>query len=92
MGLGGALFEVIRFRDGELTNGSFTAYRVPRIDDVPPIEIVLLDQPDEPSTGAGETPIIAIAPALANAIYSASGVRVRSLPLAPTGIVSARPG
>jgi nicotinate dehydrogenase subunit B len=87
MGLGGALFEAVHFDEGRITNASMTDYRVPRLSDVPPIEVILLDQPDLPSAGAGETPIIAVAPALANAIFAASGVRLRSLPLVPDGFV-----
>jgi nicotinate dehydrogenase subunit B len=87
MGLGAALFEAIHFEDGTITNGSMSDYRVPRFADVPPIEVVLLDRPDLPSAGAGETPIVAIAPALANAIFAATGVRLRSMPLVPDGIV-----
>ena len=55
--------------------------------DLPRIETVLLDRRDLPSVGAGETPILAIAPALANAIFHATRKRVRSMPLAPTGHV-----
>jgi isoquinoline 1-oxidoreductase len=62
-------------------------YRVPRIGDVPPVEVVLLDRRDLPSAGGGETPIITIAPALANAIFAATGVRLRGLPLVPDGVV-----
>jgi isoquinoline 1-oxidoreductase len=81
MALGGALFEAIHFTDGVITNGSFSSYRVPRIHDVPHIEVVLVDRPDLPSAGAGETPMIAVAPAIANAIFDATGRRLRSLPL-----------
>ena len=88
MGLGAALFEAIRFDAGVIGNASFADYRVPRIDDVPPVEVILLDHPEIAPAGAGETPIIAIAPALANAIFAASGVRLRSLPLVPDGIVA----
>ncbi len=87
MGLGGALFEAVRFEAGVITNGTFGGYRVPRITDVPAIEVVLLDRPGEPSAGAGETPIIAVAPAVANAVFAATGVRLRSLPLLPDGVV-----
>jgi nicotinate dehydrogenase subunit B len=66
-GLGGALFEAITFADGALRNGSMAAYRVPRFKDVPPIEIVLLDRQDLPSVGAGETPIVCVAPAIGSA-------------------------
>jgi nicotinate dehydrogenase subunit B len=81
MGLGGALFEAIHWADGHLTNGTMTDYRVPRFRDVPPIEVILVERPDQPPAGAGETPIIAIAPAIANALYAATGERRRSLPL-----------
>lgn len=81
MGLGGALTEEITFRDGKITNASFSQYTVPRMADVPEMDIVLVDRQDLPSVGAGETPIIAIAPAIANAVFDAVGVRLRSLPL-----------
>ena len=87
MGLGGALFEAIHFEDGRILNGRLSEYRVPRFSDVPPIEVLLVDRPEEPPAGAGETPIVAVAPALANAIFAACGVRLRALPLAPDGTV-----
>ncbi len=87
MGLGGALFEAIHFEAGAISNASMAEYRVPHISDVPPVEVVLLDRRDLPSAGGGETPILAIAPALANAIFAATGVRLRSLPLVPDGVV-----
>jgi nicotinate dehydrogenase subunit B len=81
MALGGALFEAIDFTDGVITNAAFSRYRVPRFDDVPPIEVILLDRPDLPSQGAGEAPMIAVAPAIASAIFAATGRRLRTLPL-----------
>jgi nicotinate dehydrogenase subunit B len=86
MGLGGALFEALHFADGRPANGSLSAYRVPRFSDIPRIEVVLIDRPDQPSAGAGETPIIAIAPAIANAIFAATGRRIRSMPLSPAAV------
>lgn len=80
-GLGGATREEIEFKDGKLLNPTFTRYLVPRFSDVPKIEVVLLNRKDLPSVGAGETPIIGIAPALANAIAHARHLRIRSLPL-----------
>jgi isoquinoline 1-oxidoreductase len=88
MGLGGALFEQVDFADGVIRNASLSQYRVPRLPDVPPVEAILIDRPDQPSAGGGETPLIAVAPALANAIRAASGTRLRSLPLAPQGKIS----
>ncbi|HWS48360.1 MAG TPA: molybdopterin cofactor-binding domain-containing protein [Acidimicrobiia bacterium] len=81
MGLGGALFEAVQFDAGRITNAGFSQYRVPRFTDVPPIEVVLVDRPDLPSAGGGETPITTIAPAIANAIFAACGRRIRALPL-----------
>lgn len=80
-GLGGALHEEIRFKNGKILNPRFSQYHVPRFRDVPPIETVLVNRPDLPSAGAGETPIIAIAPAIANALFNATQTRLRSLPL-----------
>ena len=89
-GLGGALFEAIEFENGRITNPHFSNYRVPRFRDVPEIDAVLLDRKDLPSAGAGETPIMGVAPAIGNAIFEATGTRLRSLPLARNGLSPAR--
>ena len=81
MGLGGALTEAMAFEGGRILNASLHQYRVPRFADVPPMSISLLNRPDLPSAGAGETPIVAVAPAIANAVFDAVGVRVRSMPI-----------
>jgi CO/xanthine dehydrogenase Mo-binding subunit len=81
MGLGPALREEMEFEAGKVTNASFGKYPVPRFIDVPQLDICLLNRPDLPSAGAGETPIIAIAPAIANAVFHATGVRVREMPI-----------
>jgi isoquinoline 1-oxidoreductase len=81
MGIGPALREAMQFENGEILNASFGKYKVPRFDDVPELDIHLLDRPDLASAGAGETPIIAIAPAIANAVYHATGERCRSMPI-----------
>jgi nicotinate dehydrogenase subunit B len=86
MGLGGALFEGIRFANGRILNPRFSSYRVPRFADVPVLETVLVDRKDLPSAGAGETPIVTIAPAVRNAIAQATGQRLRALPLVPQGL------
>jgi len=85
-GLGGALFEAIQFENGKILNGRLSRYRVPRFSDVPALETVLLDRKDIPSVGAGECPMIGLAPAIANAIFDAVGVRLRALPLVPNGL------
>jgi isoquinoline 1-oxidoreductase len=78
------LFERIEFKNGQILNGRFSQYRVPRFSDMPSIEIVLLDRKDLPSAGAGETPIVGLAPAVGNAIFDLTRKRLRSLPLGPT--------
>jgi CO/xanthine dehydrogenase Mo-binding subunit len=88
MGLGGALFEAIQFENGKITNPHFSSYRVPRFSDVPEIEVILLDRKDLPSAGAGETPIIGIAPAVGNAIFDATGIRLCSLPMSTNSLKS----
>ena len=67
-GLGGALFEQIEFADGKITNGTMAQYRVPRFKDTPVIETILLDRRDIPSAGAGESSMIAVAPAIGSAV------------------------
>jgi nicotinate dehydrogenase subunit B len=85
-GLGGALFEAIEFENGMVTNPKFSKYRVPRFQDMPNTEVVLVDRRDIQPAGAGETPLMALAPAIGNAIFHATKVRLRALPLAPNGI------
>src|SRR6185436_5534681 len=84
--VGGALFEAIQFSNGQILNPRFSLYRVPRFRDTPPIEVVLVDRKEIPSAGAGETPIVGLAPAVGNAIFNAASVRLRSLPLVPKGV------
>ena len=81
MGLGPALREAMEFENGAILNGAFRKYQVPRFADIPDFDIHLLNRPDLPSAGAGETPIIAIAPAIANAVYHATGTRARQMPI-----------
>jgi CO/xanthine dehydrogenase Mo-binding subunit len=85
-GIGGALFEAIDFENGVIQNAQLSQYRVPRFSDIPPIDVVLLDRKDLPSAGAGETAIIAIAPAIGSAIWRVTGKRPRSLPMARNGV------
>lgn len=81
MGLGPALREAIEFDQGTLLNATFRRHLVPRFRDLPELDIHLLDRPDLPSVGGGETPIIAIAPAIANAVFHATGKRIRQMPV-----------
>lgn len=84
--LGGAIMERIEFAEGKVLTNRFSRYRVPRFSDTPEIEVVLVDRKDLASAGAGETPIVGPAPAIANAIFDATGLRLRDLPLG-TGVM-----
>ena len=80
----------MKFENGKILNASFENYLVPKFKDVPEIDVQLINKTDIPSAGAGETPIIAIAPAISNAIFDAIGFRVRSIPMIPAMIEHAK--
>ncbi|MEX2242644.1 MAG: molybdopterin cofactor-binding domain-containing protein [Fimbriimonadaceae bacterium] len=80
-GLGGALFERVEYSDGRCVTAKFSSYRVPRFSDAPKLETVLLDRPDLSPAGAGETPIMAIAPAINGALLKATGAQRTAMPL-----------
>jgi isoquinoline 1-oxidoreductase len=81
MGLGAALYEAIEVRNGVILNPTLTRYQVPRINNTPNIEVVLVGDSDQPSTGAGEPGIVTVAPAAANALFDLTGKRLRELPM-----------
>jgi isoquinoline 1-oxidoreductase len=83
MGLGGALFEAVEFENGRILSNHFASYRVPRFRDLPPMDALLIDRKEQPSVGAGEAPIVGLAPAIANAVFDLVGVRLRGMPLGP---------
>ena len=87
-GLGGALFERIDFKEGRIVNPLFSKYRVPRFSDMPDVEVIMLNRKDIPPAGAGETPIVGIAPAIRNAIAQATGRKLYRLPLVPDGLTA----
>jgi len=91
-GIGGTLFEQILFANGRILNPHFAQYRVPRFSDTPMVEVVLLDRRDLPSAGAGETGIVGLAPAASNAIFAATGIRLRNMPMTPRDAVAKKQG
>ncbi len=91
MGLGYALTEEMKFERGDLKNPNFLDYKILTAKDVPPIEVVLLE-PYEPkgpfgAKGIGEPGCVPTAPAIANAIYDAVGIRVKQLPITPEKVL-----
>lgn len=81
MGLGAAIREEMVFEGGKVVTNAFSRYHVPRFVDMPKMDLIFLDRKDLEPAGAGETPIIVVAPAMANAVFHSSGKRLRSLPL-----------
>jgi len=81
MGLGNALYGEITFKDGKVVQSNYADYRVMRINSAPRTIRVHLVPSDKPPGGIGEPGVPPIAPALANAIFAASGRRIRSLPV-----------
>jgi isoquinoline 1-oxidoreductase len=89
MGLGYALSEEVRFKDGAVLSRNFDTYEIPRFSWVPKIETVLIDNPGMASTGCGEPPIINMGAVVANAIFDAVGARVLQLPMTPERVLAA---
>jgi len=79
--IGGVRQKVLAAHRAGLTTVVLPARNGPDLEDVPELDILLLNRPDLDSAGAGETPIIAIAPAIGNAVFQATGLRVRSMPI-----------
>ncbi len=80
MGLSAALGEQITVTGGRADQSNFDRYRVIRMNQAPPIEVILFESPGEAVGGVGEPPVPGVAPALANAVFAATGKRVRTLP------------
>jgi isoquinoline 1-oxidoreductase len=92
MGLGYALTEEVRFKDGEVLDRNFDTYEIPRFSWLPKIETILVENPEVPASGCGEPPIVNMGAVIANAIYDAVGARLRQLPMTPARIQGALKG
>jgi isoquinoline 1-oxidoreductase beta subunit len=79
-GITAALYSEITIKDGRVEQANFTDYRMLRIDETPPIEVHIVKSSEAPG-GIGEPGTAALAPALTNAIYAATGKRLRQLPV-----------
>jgi nicotinate dehydrogenase subunit B len=84
-----ALFEEARFDASGATSLDFQSYPIAKFPDVPEIQVVLLGKGDDPPLGVGESASIPSAAAIANAIYDATGVRIRQVPFTPQRIKAA---
>jgi CO/xanthine dehydrogenase Mo-binding subunit len=92
-GIGYTLWEEIVRKQGKVLNGNFADYRLPTILDVPPISAAFIEIPDPygpfGAKGLGEITLVGTAPAIANAIYDATGVRLKELPFTPEKVFMA---
>ena len=85
-----ALGEEVTWDDQKVTSVDWRTYRtLPLGFDVPKIESVLLNRPDEEATGAGELSITVVAAAIGNAIFDATGARLRQVPFTPERLKAA---
>jgi isoquinoline 1-oxidoreductase beta subunit len=86
-GMSIALYGKISAKEGAVEQNNFFDYQMTRMQDAPNIHINIMDAMHQPPTGVGEPGVPVIAPAICNAIFNATGERVRSLPLVDLGMV-----
>jgi isoquinoline 1-oxidoreductase beta subunit len=86
-GLSAALKSEITLKDGRVEQGNFHEYEVLRMNEAPPVEVHIVPS-DERPTGVGEPGVPPVAPALANAIFAATGKRIRRLPIRPSDLTA----
>lgn len=82
-GLTMALYNEITMTDGQIDQSNFHDYRMMRLNEAPEIRVHLVSDPDAEIGGIGEVGTVAASPALANALFAATGMRLRKIPFAP---------
>jgi isoquinoline 1-oxidoreductase len=91
-GMGTALFDEVRFKEGKFEQTNFDGCEIPRFSNLPKMEVVLVKSELQQPLGLGEPPVCSVAPAIANAVHDALGVRIRHLPMTPERIMAALQG
>jgi isoquinoline 1-oxidoreductase beta subunit len=89
MGTSAALIEEIVVRDGRVEAENFDRYPLLKLQEAPEVETILLEAPDGRPRGVGEPPIGPVAPAIGNAFFALTGVRLRQLPMTPERVKKA---
>jgi isoquinoline 1-oxidoreductase beta subunit len=87
-GLSAALKEEIKFSNGGVKTDNFDDYKIIRMSEIPEIEVHVIKS-NEPIGGIGEPGVTPTAPAVANAVFNATGARIRRLPLTPQTVLAA---
>lgn len=88
-GVSRALIEEVKFDANGVKAVDWVTYPVIRFRDVPDVQIFLINRPELPAAGAAETPIVVVPAAIANAIFDATGARMREIPFTPERVLSA---
>jgi len=87
--LGRTLHEEVKFNQSRITSVDWATYPVLTFPEAPSVEVALLDRPEIPPLGAGEAATAPVAAALGNAIFDATGVRLRDVPFTPERVKAA---
>jgi nicotinate dehydrogenase subunit B len=88
-GISRGLMEEVQFDSAGVKSLDWRGYPIITFRDIPEVDIVTIDHPEMPSLGAGEASTIAVAAAIANAIFDAIGVRLHQVPFTPQRVLSA---
>jgi nicotinate dehydrogenase subunit B len=88
-GVSRTLLEEVKFDATGVNSLDWASYPVLRFQDVPDVQIQLINRPELPATGAAEGPIVAVPAAIANAVFDATGVRLREIPFTPERVLNA---
>lgn len=91
-GIGYALYEEVKVQDGRVLNPTFTDYKLVTTHDIPELKLEFIETHDPAgphgAKGVAEAPLVPVAPAIANAIFNATGVRITELPMTPERVLA----
>jgi CO/xanthine dehydrogenase Mo-binding subunit len=89
-GISRSLYEEVHFNEHQVTSVDWLTYPIATIKDIPGnVELILINRPDKESGGVAEPGLVSIPAAIANAVFDATGVRIRQYPLAPERVKKA---
>src|SRR5262249_16854052 len=91
-GVSRTLLEEVQFDATQVKSVDWKSYPILTFQDIPAIEIVLINRPEMEALGAGEPSIVPVPAAITNAVFDATGVRFREVPLTPQRVLSALKG
>jgi len=89
MGMGYALTEELKFKNGKILDRNFDTYEIPRFSWLPKIETIIIDNMDKPAQGGGEPALVGMGAVIATGIHDATGARLFRLPMTPARVKEA---